>query len=470
MARKLQNCWRIAPLVMLAIASVAVAGCAGGPNRHTAARTSCATTPTASCPPGNAGVDAGSVTGSVHGFGAVATAPEVMAAEARRDAAAEEIEKARASARPDAGFVASLGGATERNEAYSGQNSGGTYSYALSVDIPLYQGGRPQAAMEAARADLRATEHLTVDRRISTTYELALSLLRIRQQRELIATLDRQRSMLSSLRSELRAELAAGQASRVDVDDTDRQIARIDVLRETARLAIADASRSTDRLGVSGATQLPDISGLGLGESQQALIDLALRNNPRIGESSARVDAAAARITEAKGEMLPTVSARLQAIGEDSELPSVDRSHGGRAEVRLSMPFNLNGATSATVRQRSDEKRAALFDSDAARRGVAAAVRSAFERRLQARRMLTVSQTELRSAKSMLSGVRAERKVGERSTFDEIRAIENVTSAETNLNAAKYELQAAEYTLAAETGVIDRLFRNPAGPAAVAAR
>jgi outer membrane protein TolC len=84
--------------------------------------------------------------------------------------------------------------------------------------------------------------------------------------------------------------------------------------------------------------------------------------------------------------------------------------------------------------------------------------------------MLTVSQTELRSAKSMLSGVRAERKVGERSTFDEIRAIENVTSAETNLNAAKYELQAAEYTLAAETGVIDRLFTNPAGPAAVAAR
>lgn len=401
------------------------------------------------------------MTGSVQALGAVSTSPEVMAAEARRSAAAEEIEKARATARPDANFIASVGAATERNEAYSGQRSGGSYSYALSLDIPLYQGGRPRAAMEAARADLRASEHVTADRRISTAYELAIALLRIRQQRDLLAALDRQRGTLASLRNELRAELAAGLASRVDVDDTNRQMARIEVMREAARLAISEVSRTTNRLGVSDTAALPDISGLGLGDSQQALVEVALRNNPRIGESNARVDAAGARIAQARGEMLPTVSARLQALGDDTDLPDVDRTHGGRAELRLSVPFNLNGAASATVRQRSDERRAAQFDSDAARRGVAAAVRSAFERRLQARRMLKLAEAEMRSAKSMLSGVRAERKVGERSTFDEIRAIENLTDAETNLNTARFELKAAEYTLAAETGLIDRLFQNP---------
>src|SRR5690606_33393099 len=100
--------------------------------------------------------------------------------------------------------------------------------------------------------------------------------------------------------------------------------------------------------------------------------------------------------------------------------------HSGRAEVRFSMPFDLSGGRSANVRQRVDEKRAAQFESEAASRGVASAVRSAFERRSQARRMQVLAQSEMKSAKAMLSGVRAERQVGERSTFDEIRAIENI--------------------------------------------
>jgi outer membrane protein len=126
------------------------------------------------------------------------------------------------------------------------------------------------------------------------------------------------------------------------------------------------------------------------------------------------------------------------------------------------MPFDLSGVHSATIRRRSDEKLAAQFDREAALDGVSAAVNSAFERRARARRMHTLAQAERRSAVAMLEGVRAERKVGERSTFDEIRAIENLTSAETSMNLAKYELQAAEYTLAAETGLIERLMAPPA--------
>ncbi len=414
--------------------------------------------------------DTTTLTGSVSAFGAVATSPEVLAAEARRSAAAEEIEKARAAKRPGAGIQVSVGAETERNSAYSGQQSGGSYSYALSLDIPLYQGGRADAAIDAARADYRASDAAMADRSISTAYELAISLLRVRRERDLIAALDRQQGALRRLRGDLNAELAAGAASRVDLDDTDRQLSRIAVVRETAKLAIAEASRTIHRLGVSGTAELPDVARLGLGEDQRALIDLALQNNPRIREGSARVEAAGARITQAKGEMLPTVSAGLQMRGDYTDLPGVDRGHGGRAEVRFSMPFDLSGARSATVRQRFDEKLAAQLDSDATHAGVVAAVRSAFERRLQARRMHTQAQSETRSATAMLRGVRAERKVGERSTFDEIRAIENMTSAETNLNSARFELRAAEYTLAAETGLIAGLFDDSAQSVALATK
>lgn len=463
----MRNSRRSTSLLALAMASTVMAGCASNSAKQIPPKPSCAAI---TSPVGCVDLRDSTVTGSVSTFGAVAVAPEVLAAEARSSAANEEVAKAIAARRPDAGFEASFGGETERNSAYSGQETGSAYSYALSLDIPLYQGGRTEAAIHAARADARASNLVTADRRISIAYELAVSLLRIRQQRELISALDRQRSLLGTLRKELRAELGAGTASQVDVDDTDRQIARIAVLRETAQLAIAEANRTADRLGVSNASQIPDLSRLQLGEDLPELINLAMQNNPRIHERSARSAAATARVSEAEGEMLPTVSARVQMRGENADLPGVDQVHSGRAEVRFSMPFDLSGGRSANVRQRVDEKRAAQFESEAASRGVASAVRSAFERRSQARRMQVLAQSEMKSAKAMLSGVRAERQVGERSTFDEIRAIENITNAEANLNAARFELQVAEYTLAAETGLIAKLLENSTQSAALAVK
>ena len=292
-------------------------------------------------------------------------------------------------------------------------------------------------------------------------------MLRIQQQRELLTALDRQRGALAKLRDNVKVELDAGNASRVDLDDIARQFARIAVIRETALLTIADAERTTKRLGSSSNAKLPRIANLKLGENKQALIALALQNNPRIRERGARLDAAKARITQAEGELLPTVSIGLRVGGEKGDLVAPERIHGGRAELRFSMPFDLSGVHSATIRRRSDEKLAAQFDRDAALDGVSAAVNSAFERRTRARRMYALAETERRSAVKMLDGVREERKVGERSTFDEIRAIENLTNAEANMAIAKYELHAAEFTLAAETGAIDRLIA-PSTPLSVA--
>lgn len=438
---------QIAPIGTVLLSLILAAGCANG--RQGSA--------TLDCHPASAPCPAITQTADITSFAAVEQAPEVMAADVRSRAAAEEINKARALRRPDGSFIAAAGVDSEYDGGSSRLRTGGNYAYAAGIDLPLYQGGRPQAALQAAEAGLRASRHVADDRRVATTYELAISLLRIRQQSDLIAAFHRQRKTLVLLRNELAAELSAGFASRVDIDDTDRQIARIDVLLDVAKIAVAEASRTTNRLNVSPSAQPPNISSLDLDRSQQALIAIALANNPRIAESAARIDQSAARVVEAKGEMLPSVSARMEVFGEDSELPGVESATGGRAEVRLAVPFNLNGAGSATVRQRTEETRAARLDNDAARGGVVAAVRSAFERRERARQMLSSAKAEMRSAKSMLVGVRAERQVGERSTFDEIRAIENLTAAEANLNIALFELKASEYTLAAETGLLASL-------------
>lgn len=453
-------------VIALAAVSLTVAGCANGSVRQATNYDNCAigaqaseTPPTSfNCavygPPGERAVPGPS---TVYAFGAVANAPEILAAEARSNAAGEEVAMAMAAKRPTAGFLATAGGGTERNDDDAGQRSGGTYSYAIGVEIPLYLGGRANAAISAAKADHRASNEATKDRRVATAYELALALVRIKQQREAIAILDRQEKALHKLAGEVKAELKGGGTSRVDVDDVNRQLAHIAVVREEARLAIAEAEYTTGRLGVSGDLRLPDTAHLGLPDNEQDLIALAMRDNPRVKERAARVDGAEARVAQAKGELMPTVSAGLRLTGENGLLPGVGNSHEGVAEVRFSMPIYLGGSRSAQIRQKKDERLSAVLERDAAVEGVVAAVRSAMDRRSKAQRMHALALVEKRSAAAMLDGLRAERKVGERSTFDEIRAIENFANADLNLNTARFQLQAADYTLAAETGLIDRL-------------
>ncbi|MHA6732048.1 TolC family protein [Devosia sp. A369] len=447
----MRNEQSIVSLALLAVAAISLAGCATNSTRQVA--TGCAgLVSQADC--------------SISTYGPVSAAPEVLAADARSSAAASEIERALASGRPDAYFRAGINASTP-HIAYEGQPGGAGYSYALGLDVPLYQGGS-QAAIVAARADYRASQEVVADRRVATAYEIAISLLRIRQQQQVIGALEHQQGALRTLRQGVDAELAAGAASRVDLDDIDRQLARIKVLRETAKLTVTEASNAVYRLGLSNSSKLPDVAGLGLGENLQALTDLALKNNPRIRQSVAQLDAATSRVSQAQGEMQPSVAAQFEVYGEQIGYSGGgDPAHGARATLQFSMPFDLSGASQAAVKLRADERLAAQFDSEAARNGVAAAVRTAFERRQQARQLRSLAQQEVSSAKAMLQGIEAERQVGERTALDEIRAIENLTAAQINLITAQFELGAAEYTLAAETGLITKLFETSTRAAAL---
>lgn len=444
---------RLSGGAILMIGALAIPGCVTRPP--------CLSDPACAVPYPAALSAAPVTTGSLSTLQHVDASPEVRAAQARVNAAEEEITKAEALGRPSAALTAAGGGSVERNDAYSGTYGGGIYSYALGLDIPIYQGGRTQAAVDAARAEARASDEAMSDRRIATAYELALALLRINEQHNLIVALGRQEEMLRQFRREVATEMAVGAASRVDLDDIDRQVARIQVMAEQARQVITQMEQVTRRLGVPPNSRLPDAASLGISDDVTALVSIAMRNNPRIRERAARIEAASARITYAQGELLPTVTAGLRAAGEGGTLPSIEVRNEGRAEVRFSMPFDISGGVAANISQKAHEKVAADLEHIAAQDGVKAAVRAAVEQRRQARRLLELARQERRASEAMLTGVRSERRVGERSVFDEIRSIENLTSAEVSLTGAAYDLRAAEFTIAAETGLITRLLERP---------
>lgn len=387
---------------------------------------------------------------------AVAEAAEVKASVARAASAEAGIDKARAAFLPVASFDAASGLQSSYRRPRAGDERDNPYSYALTVKLPLYQGGRDLAALDAALADHRAAKDRTRDVVLSTAYDLALSSVEVRRQTAALAILNRHEQRLRRLAQDVGAERQMGTATRVDTGDVGRQLAGLAVQKQQVKLQLASARTTLTRLRVTVNAKDKSFDRIGhdLPRDEVQLVALALSNNPRLSERLSRMEGAKARLAQAKAAYNPDLSLALSAGGEGNSSPGLQKYGELKAEVKLSVPLYSGGAKEAVIRSQREEYLATALDRDASLAGVRAAIRTALERLGYAEQMLALANTERSSAKALLSGIQTERKIGERSVFDEIRAIGDLVASEINNNTAIYEVMSAKLTLAAETGVL----------------
>ncbi len=394
-------------------------------------------------------------------------APDVNAALARSSAAASEIDTAAAMRMPQLSFDSSSGYSTSEGNPFTGRAEGRAYSYTLTAKVPLYQGGRDSAALDLAQSQYRASIETSKDVLISTALSLLSAQVQVKRTSECMAIFDRHLRSLRSLRINVQGERQAGAATSVDVGEVDRQLLRLEVERKQSALSLADAQETILRLN-SGLVDKSVIStsfvASRLPQILPDLLELAMRNNPRISTRLARMDAANARIDQARAAYNPSIGLALSVGGQ--------RSPGNRYEevqtsavARVSVPLYSGGAREATIQGRHEDFRAAALDKDSAVLGVRAAVTTAFNRRLHAQAMLELSRRQLSVARSQIDGVKQERKLGERTVFDEIRSISDAADAELDVARAIYELAVSEFVLAAETGMLDDILGMRTGPA-----
>lgn len=392
----------------------------------------------------------------------VQAAPESQAAAARWAAATSDIDKAKAQRMPTAALEGQAGlRQADRSPFVDEPNN--PYSYALTVRIPLYQGGRAQANIDVASASARAASYVTRDVSLSTTYQLAVALIEVQQQRDALRILQKHERQLRQLKTDVASEQTTGMASSVDVVDVERQILSLSVQRRQAELALARAEEPLLRLDPVRRLRIESLRQIGkkLPADHPQLIDLALTSNPKLGRTSAEMDAAEAKIKQAESAYNPYVSLDL-STGLSGNESSYDRLMETKAMVRLNVPIYSGGARPADVQARNDEFAAASLDRDAARLGIRAAILSATARASASRQMIEAARGERAAATKLLDGIQQERKLGERSVFDEVRAIADLANAEINEAVAHSSLLTAEVTVAAEAGVLDQLLGVPA--------
>ncbi|MCI9868158.1 TolC family protein [Rhizobium skierniewicense] len=388
---------------------------------------------------------------------------EVRASLARQGAASSEIDSARAMSRPTVSLEANYKLTPLQNGTRN--LSGNEQSTALVMDIPIYQGGRDTAALALAYSNYRASSATTATTFLSVSVAILSSDLELRRQDRTKAILTQHGKALAQLRRAVASEQTEGSATRVDITDVDRQLLQIELNQRQSSLQRLEAERTLARLrapaSIEASMMLAKLESR-FPKAVAELQSLAAANNPRIAARQAEIEAAYARLSQADAAYKPRLGLRISAGLDRENYGQSDNSTDASATLNFSMPLYTGGAREASLRSREKEIEAATFDKHAILQDVGTTLAASMQRLETARAILALAQKQENGARMRSVGVKTERELGERSVFDEIRAISDIADAQLAVNNARYEADMARLTIAAECGLLSDGSISPA--------
>ena len=394
--------------------------------------------------------------------------PILQGARAAQRAIDETYVQAQAGYRPTVSVRADV--ATDRNNYLSSvvllpgenpaitkgdtQTSGAT----LTINQPLYTGGRVSSAVNAAKAgvlagreQLRATEQTVLDSVIQAYVD-------VRRDEESLQIAQENVALLQNQLGESNAKFDVGQATRIDITQSDARLADAQAalamtqaqLDGSRAAYVATVGQSPTRLA-----EPPTLAGLlpiGLDQAFSA----AEQNNPQLRRSNYAEQASAARVAEARAQTRPTVSlqANLGYSGGNygSATPFANYSHDISVAAVVTVPVFNGGLTLSQVRQALENNAVDRIGIEAARRQVVLTVAKAWSQMIGLRAGVSARERQVAAADLAFQGVREGAVVGMRSTLEVLIAEQDRSNAKLALANAKHDEYLAAATLLAAVG------------------
>lgn len=382
---------------------------------------------------------------------AYANNPTLAAERAQLRATDEGLAIARSGWLPSVTATGSAGKATLDSGA--GSTDLDPLSYGLSVDQPLYRGGRTIAESSraknlilAGRAQLRAVEQ-SVLLEAATAYvdvlrDTAVLELNIKSEqvlkRELDATRDRR---------------SVGATTLTDVAQAEARVAGATAGRIQA-LGNLESTRAVYSRVIGRSPENPQLPAqlTGLPRSLREALAVAEQNNPDLIGAQFVEKAARDDVRLSRGAMLPTLSLNGQVQhSEESSSPDTE-TDSTSVTAQLSVPLYQAGGASARVRQAKQVAAQQLVRVEEADRAVRQEATQAWEALDAARAGIQQFEIQVRANEIALGGTREEADAGSRILLDVLNAEQELRDAQVNLVRAQRDAFVAELRLLAAVG------------------
>ena len=384
--------------------------------------------------------------------------PSLAAARAALRATDEQVPQALSGWRPTLSINGSAGTAAIRSPSSTGTNKGqhrDPRSVDITVEQPLYQGGRTVAAtrgaenrVEAARARLSSTEQAVmldaVNAYMNVVRDQAVLELRVNNEqvlrRQLQATEDR---------------FQVGEVTRTDVYQAEARVAgaTADRIQAEGDLEISRAQYRNIVGEAPGRLQPPPVPA-DMPADVNAAIGSALASNPNVLAAGFDERASADGVNQVRGELLPSVTASASASKDYDSIGEHTRVTTYEARVAVSVPLYQSGSVYSRLRSARQTVVENRQNLEAERRAAIEAVTRQWETLATARAAIESFRSQVTANEIALDGVRREAAVGSRTILDVLNAEQELLDSRVNLVGAQRDQIVAIYGVKSASGVL----------------
>ncbi|CAK0754144.1 outer membrane protein [Azospirillaceae bacterium] len=416
---------------------------------------------------------------------AFATNPALGAARSTLRAAEHGVDQARAQALPQAAITGSAGvGWSKSGQAgldSSSNSLAGTVDHwvrtnprtlGLSVTQPLYKGGQIDAGIQQADHSAGAQQAGLAEQEQALALQAATAFLDVAMDQALVELQIEfekfQRRDLQALQDRYRA----GEVTQTDVRLQEAQLANASAARiATQGLLEIDRATYLKLIGEAPPPQLtlPRLDYV-LPATLNQLIDLALRDSPRIQAAKLAEAAARSGVEVAEGALLPSLNLTTNVSRSlDRSLPN-DFSNGASLIANLVIPID-NGTNRARTRAARETAAAARSTVEQTSNTVQELATQSWRRLHAARANITYYEAAVRSNELASKGIRQQIAIGASTIIDLISTEQALLNARVSLLRAHHDEALGVLSTLAALGRLDpRLFGQgaavpaPAGP------
>ncbi|MFD2678195.1 TolC family outer membrane protein [Camelimonas lactis] len=369
----------------------------------------------------------------------------------------EGVAIAKSGMRPRVNASGSVG-YTARSAQGMGASSGNAdlFPGAVGVGItqPLYDGLRTLNSTRAAESQVFGEREGLRNQEQNTLLSGATAYMNVLRD---TATVNLQRNNLEVLQEQLRQtrdRFNVGEVTRTDVAQAEAALAgghsQLSAAEANLKASIAQYRQV---IGEQPTKLAPgrSLESL-LPKSQTAAVNLALREHPAIASALHSADAAELQIKVAEGALLPQVGLSANVSRSFDNNVRGDALSSASIVAQLTVPLYDGGQYYAQTRQAKEKASQANISVDIFRDQVRAAVVSSWSMLEAARSQIEASTAQVKANEIALAGVREEAKVGQRTTYDVLRAQQDLLQSRVLLVTAQRDRVVASYNVMAAIG------------------
>jgi outer membrane protein len=380
--------------------------------------------------------------------------PTILAARARLRAVDEGVPEALSGWRPTVTINYDIG--RTRASVPGGAVSNFTpRTGSATLDQNIYAGGRTIAETQQAEQEVFAERARLATVEQDTLFEAATAYVDVRRDGAIRRLNQSNERVLRRQLDATRDRFQVGEVTRTDVAQAESRLAGATAARILAAGNLAQSRAAYLEVIGDSPTKLEPAKTLkDLPRNRKSAIKLARKNSPVVVAARFEERSAAADIKVETSDLLPTIGLR-GVLSRTNDISSSDsRRDASSVTARLAVPLYRAGAVSARIRAAKQTHSRTRKELDAALREAIADVIRAWEVYQTAVAQIKAFNTEVRSSKIALEGVRQEAQVGSRTVLDVLDAEQELLIASVNLVRAQRDEVVASFDVRRRVGTL----------------